>query len=241
MPHNRYFLNAFFDENATLSLSGSEHHHLACVLRSRTKDLVELVNGRGQLALAEIIELKKNEAVLTVQRILEQRPSPPQLILAQAIPHMNHLEWIIEKGTELNVSAFWLFPGMLSEKTTLNDSQQLRLKNLTVSSMKQCGRLDLPGIVLQPALAQWHPMKGTLLFGDTTSGAPYLWDLPLAKPLDLPLVLFIGPEKGFDFKERNFLLTTLKAKGIRLHPHILRTETASLAALAQLQQFLQLA
>jgi 16S rRNA (uracil1498-N3)-methyltransferase len=238
MPHNRYFLDAFFDEHATLSLSGGEHRHLTCVLRSKAKDLVELVNGKGQLALAEITALKKNEALLTIQRILEQRPSPFPLILAQAIPHMNHLEWIIEKGTELNVSAFWLFPGMLSEKITLNDSQQLRLKNLMISSMKQCGRLDLPGIILHPPLAQWRPMQGTLLFGDTAPGVPYLWDLPLTKPLKPPLILFIGPEKGFDFKERTLLLTVLKAQGIRIHPNTLRTETAPLAALAQLQQFL---
>ena len=148
---------------------------------------------------------------------------------------MNHLEWIIEKGTELNATAFWLFPGMLSEKDTLSDSQRDRAKHLAISAMKQCGRLDLPEIVIKPPLLQWSPLTGTLLFGDTAEDAPYLWDLPLPKPLPTPVIVFIGPEKGFDPKERAFLLNTMKASSMRLHPNILRTETAPLVALSLIQ------
>lgn len=238
MPHNRYYIDAALSENATFSLLGDEFHHLARVLRSREKDIVELINGKGQLALAEVAELKKNEAKLTICRIVEERSPPPQLILAQAIPRMNHLEWIIEKGTELNATSFWLFPGILSEKESLSDSQLARLQSLCISSMKQCGRLDLPHILLKPKLCQWPPMKGTLLFGDTASDAPYLWDLPLQKPLESPIIFFIGPEKGFCPKELSYLQNTLKASGMRLHPNILRAETAPLAALSLIHRYL---
>ncbi len=237
MPHNRYYLDATFDQNTTLSLSGDEWHHLR-VLRSRQGEIVELINGRGQLAEAQIVALKKNDAELSICRITQEKTPPPPLILAQAIPRMSHLEWIIEKGTELNATAFWLFPGMLSEKDTLSDSQQARLKGLCISAVKQCGRLDMPEIIAKPPLAKWSPLEGTLLFGDTAEDAPYLWNTPLPKPHIAPIVIFIGPEKGLDPRERSFLLDTLKAKSVRLHRNILRAETAPLAALAQIQQFL---
>jgi 16S rRNA (uracil1498-N3)-methyltransferase len=237
MPHNRYYLDAPLEENANVTLCGDEHHHLSRVLRSKKGDSVELINGRGTLALAEIIELKKQTTELSVRGLIEQRPAPPPLILAQAIPRMASLEWIIEKGTELGATAFWLFPGLLSEKHALSETQQKRLKHLSISSMKQCGRLDLPPILLAPPLLDWGPTEGTLLFGDTDGRAPYLWSVPLIKA-SLPMIFFIGPEKGLDPKERHFLTQTLKATGVRLHPNILRAETAPLAALSLIQQFL---
>ncbi len=196
MPHNRFYLDAHFDENATLSLSGDEWHHLR-VLRSRQGEIVELINGRGQLAEAEIVALKKNDAELSICRITQEKAAPPPLILAQAIPRMSHLEWIIEKGTELNATAFWLFPGMLSEKETLSDSQQARLKGLCISAVKQCGRLDMPEIILKPPLVQWAPLEGTLLFGDTAEDAPYLWDTPITKPPNDPYCRLYRPGEGF--------------------------------------------
>lgn len=239
MPHNRYYIDADLLENASISLSGEECHHLVRVLRARKGDQVELINGRNQLASATIIEVAKHCAELAIDRVFQETSPKPQLILAMGIPRMNHLEWIIEKGTELNATAFWLFPGLLSEKQNLSDSQHERLKQLAISAMKQCGRLDLPAIEFKPPLLQWSTLPGTLLFGDTSEDAPYLWNLPLPKPLPAPVILFIGPEKGFDTKERAFLLNTLKAIGMRLSPNILRTETAPLAALSLIQTLIK--
>ena len=239
MPHNRYYIDAPLQKDTTVTLTGDEWHHLVRVLRARKGDPLELINGRGILAEGIVSELKKQDAEITVTQILEERSPPPPLILAQAIPRMNHLEWIIEKGTELNATSFWLFPGLLSEKDTLSETQRTRLKHLAVSAMKQCGRLDLPEIVFKPPLLEWPPLQGTLLFGDTEAHAPYLWDLTLKTPLPSPVVLFIGPEKGFSPKEHEFLLNTLSCKGMRLHPNILRAETAPLVALSLIQQQLQ--
>ncbi len=237
MPHNRYYIDTPLHENKSIVLTGEEWHHLARVTRSRKEDNVELINGHGVLAEATVSDLRKSEAELMVDKVTK-KPSPPPLILAQAIPRMNHLEWIVEKGTELNATAFWLFPGNLSEKDTLSSNQLARLKHLCISAMKQCGRLDLPKIVLMPPLAQWESVEGTLLFCDTTEDAPPLWNLPLTKTLPSPVCLFVGPEKGFDSKETHLLSHTLKARGVRLHPNILRAETAPLVALSLIQKFL---
>lgn len=234
MPHNRYYIDADFCENKSLAISGDEWHHLTRTARARQGDEVELVNGRGELAEARIEELKKNHAELLVGLVVS-RPPPPPLILAQAIPRMNHLEWIVEKATELGATSIWLFPGNLSEKDTLSDNQHARLTALSVSAMKQCGRLDLPEILLKPPLARWEPTEGTFFFGDTAEDAPYLWEMPLVKPLISPVVLLIGPEKGFHLKEVDFMKHALKAKGARLHPNILRAETAPLVGLSLIQ------
>lgn len=233
MPHNRYYLDAPLNENETVTLADEEFHHLSRVLRARVGDAVEIVNGHGQLAHAHLVELAKKEARLEIKALEEANPKPP-LILAQALTRMNHLEWIIEKGTELGATSFWLFPGILSEKDELSPTQSLRLKHLAISAMKQCGRLDLPSIELKPPLLKWQPLQGTLLFGDPR--APFLWESDLTRPLPSPTIFLIGPESGFEEQEVDFMQNVLKAKGVRLHSNILRAETASLTALSLIQQ-----
>ncbi len=229
MPHNRYFYPEDLAENALVTLSGEEGHHLVRVSRARLAEQIELVNGQGQLAKATIVSLSKQGAELSVDHVIQEDARPP-VILALGISRMNHLEWIIEKGTELDATAFWLFPGRLSEKDSLSDNQQERLRHLAIAAMKQCGRWDLPTIELKSPLLQWTPISGTLLFGDLADDAPFIGDLSISfKP---PVIWFIGPEKGFDETERAFLLNSMKAKGVRLHRNILRAETAPLVALS---------
>jgi 16S rRNA (uracil1498-N3)-methyltransferase len=236
MPHNRYYVDSPFQKETSVILDGDEFHHLARVSRAKSGDPVELVNGRGQLAQATIGTLNKRHAELKIDQVIEKPRQKAPLILAQALTRMNHLEWIIEKGTELDASTFWLFPGLLSDKDDLSETQTTRLKNLAISAMKQCGRLDLPSMEIKPPLLKWAPLEGTLLFGSTATEAPYLWDLK--KPVDSPLIFFIGPESGFDQGETQFLQHTLQAKGIRLHSNILRAETAAITALSLIQSFI---
>jgi 16S rRNA (uracil1498-N3)-methyltransferase len=237
VPHHRYFVETLLSEGQILTITGDECHHLVRVLRAQPQDAVEVINGKNQLAKAIVSQISKNAAALQVIHVYEENPKPP-IILALAISRMNHLEWIIEKGTELNATAFWLFPGTLSEKETLSPTQQERLRHLSIAAMKQCGRLDLPEILCKPALSQWQPIDGTLLFGDTSKEAPYFWDCSFSSPLPFPLIWFVGPEKGFDERERHCLLHSLHAQGVRLHVNILRAETAPLVALSLSQSLI---
>jgi 16S rRNA (uracil1498-N3)-methyltransferase len=240
MPHNRYYIDAPLEERGSLTLRGEEWHHLVRVHRAALRDALELVNGRGQLALCHVTRLNKQDAEIGIDRTFQQTAHPPAVILALGISRMNHLEWIVEKGTELDVTSFWLFPGLLSEKRDLSPTQKDRLKALCIAAMKQCGRLDLPEIVCKPFLSQWGPQEGTLFFGDTAADAPYLWDLVFETPPSPPIIIFTGPEKGFDLKERSILAGTLGARGVRLHRNVLRAETAPLVAVSLMQQLTHL-
>jgi 16S rRNA (uracil1498-N3)-methyltransferase len=227
MPSNRFYCDDDL-KRGTASLEGEEFHHLARVMRLQENDGIELVNGRGTLARATIQKVEKNQAMLHITAV-ETAEKPDETILAQALPRMNHLEWIIEKGTELGATAFWLFPGEYSEKKALSDNQQQRLRSLLTAAMKQCGSLFLPSFLFKPSLEEWHPLSGSLFYGDTRKSAP-----KLPSPVKAPVTFFIGPEKGFSEKEIGILERKLKVQGIKLHDNILRAETAGIAALAQI-------
>ncbi len=225
MPAERFFYDKIFKKNETLTIEGEEAQHLR-VMRVHTGDVVELINGRGQLAQASLTASYKGKTDLCISQIIESPMPTDFLILCLAMPHFNRLEWIVEKGTELGVSAFWIFPGDLSEKKGLSKQQSVRLRHLMIAAIKQCGRLDLPPVLMKEPLDKWTPPKGTLLFGDTDPKAP-----GLAPPYSSPIYFFSGPERGFGQKEID-LFHRWKALGVSLHSNILRTDTAPIAAAA---------
>lgn len=225
MPAERYYIDDDFISK-TVIVGGQEFSHLSHMMRSKPSHPIELVNGRGKLAKATLKSMGKSEVELNILEVHQDTKKHPKIILAQALPKQNHLDWIIEKGTELGASEFWLFTGDFSEK---QDFREDRLKNLAIAAMKQCGRLDLPPIVQKPPLSQWKPLPGTSFFGDTNPTSPLL-----SKPSAEPITFFVGPEKGFSPSEIEILVKSLYAKGVKLHDNILRTETAGIVALSLL-------
>jgi len=220
MPAHRFFLDDPLTHK-TATLEGEEFHHLKNVMRARPGDLIEIVNGKGSLAQALLSEIKDGSATFEITQKIDQPPPSKIIILAQAFLRPALLDWTIEKGTELGATHFWLLPGDQSEKKDLTPHQQARLHTLIISALKQCGRLYLPTLELKPPLSKWEKPAGTLLFGSLA---------PEAKPLQTnypsPIIIVIGPEKGFSSQEHSILETKLCAIPVTLHPNILRAETA---------------
>lgn len=226
MPAHRFFLNSPLT-HSTLSLSEEELHHLKHVMRARPGDTVEIVNGKGTLVQARLLDATH----LEITHRHQEPPPSRTLVLAQALTRPALLDWIIEKGTELGATHFWLFPGELSDKKELSPHQLERLSTLLISALKQCGRLYLPTLEIKPRLLLWQRPPGTLLYGSFAPGAK-----PLQPHAPSPVIIFIGPEKGLSNGEESFLENKLHASPVTLHPNILRAETAALCALSVLSQ-----
>lgn len=226
MPENRFFLDSPFKKGDTAQLTSHDELHHLKVMRKEPGDTLELVNGQNQLAIATLGSLEKRSVHLTINEVKTAPPPSRQLILAQGLLRPKNLDLVIEKGTELGATAFWLFPAHRSEKETLTPNQLERLLHLTISALKQSGRLDLPTIELLPPLEKWPQKPPNAYFGDLNSSSPLI-----LTPKDTTLI--IGPEKGFSKEEEAHLRTV--ATGIRLNPNILRAETAAIAALSIIQ------
>ncbi len=231
MPDNRFYIEvSTFTLNQSLFLEKEEFHHLAHVMRLKAGETVELINGTGSLAEAELISLDKHRASLRVTSIHEGKQRSHRLILAQALPRLPRLEYIIEKSVELGVTELWLFPGMFSEKKDISPSGMERLHHIVLSAIKQCGRLFMPKMILLPPLLKWtcEEVPSNAFFGDTRSSAlPF----PNSAPSNSFLIV-IGPEKGLHEKEVSHLETNLHMTGIKLHENILRTDTAAICAIS---------
>lgn len=236
MPHDRFYVDDALEMGTCVLLLEEEAHHMAQVMRVRVGERVSLVNGRGSLADAEAIQISRQRCELRVLRVIVAKPDPFRIILAQGMPRFNRLDTIVEKGTELGMHEIWLFPADRSEKKALNESQEQRLQAIVVASMKQCGRLDLPKIVLKPPLHKWTELPFPAFYGALDAQAPsFSARLGELQPLQGSL-FFVGPEAGFSNTEIADC-KRLGAHGVSLHRNVLRTDTAPLVALTMLSQF----
>lgn len=231
MPAERFFYDGPLNQGEIIHLEDFEFHHLSNVMRLNLGEQVEIVNGRGSLAQAEIEDLKKKSATLVIHRVTEAAPPSFNLILAQGIPRGNRLDFILEKGTELGMTEIWLFPAKLSERKEVSANQMHRCQALLVAAMKQCGRLHLPKIVIKSPIKEWPLLPFPCFHGDVDTQAPRFSEFLHKQKLAEGLIFCVGPEGGFTIHEEE-MLKSIGSQGVTLNANILRTDTAAMAALA---------
>ena len=215
-----------------VQLPAEEIHHLADVRRLGRGDKVELFDGIGTLAIAEIIAVSPRKVTLQVQEMQAiPRPAGPQIIIAASVAKGSRFDWLIGKCTELGVDRICPLIFERTVKQPRNPKIAERWRNIAIAAAKQCRRIFLPQIDMPMPLQQGLEMlkkdfpQGRFLFGSLAAQAPPLISIPFG-PADV--AAFVGPEGGFTEQEEA-LLQSHGCQPVRLTDTILRTETAALA------------
>ncbi|MBF0285244.1 MAG: 16S rRNA (uracil(1498)-N(3))-methyltransferase [Magnetococcales bacterium] len=225
-------------------LTGSSHrlpqesaHYLTRVLRLRPGAEVTLFDGRGGEWLCRLLTADKHVDVESV----EWRPGVPEplfpVVLVQGLAKAQAMEWVVQKGVELGMTALLPLVTSRSVPRPRGDHEgNLRWERIAREAAEQCGRTVVPRIhppVGWEALAGLLPPGKRWLFWEEARNAAGWsgWGGPLAEE---GVSLLVGPEGGLSASE----VVQAQALGfekVGLGPRILRTETAALAALAALQ------
>jgi 16S rRNA (uracil1498-N3)-methyltransferase len=237
LARRRFFVDHVHGDRA--ELTGKDARHLARVLRAEPGQRYELSDNR-QAYLADITDV--NPARVTF-RILEPLPAPPpslRITLYSALFKFDRFEWLIEKATELGAARIVPVNAERTEKglTTAASKRIERWRKIARESSQQSRRLSIPEITaaaaFTAAIADSSPHRFLL---EEQAGAP-----PLAARLsvvtrepNINLAVLTGPEGGWTDRER-ILATGSGWQPVSLGPHILRAETAAVAALAVLAQ-----
>jgi 16S rRNA (uracil1498-N3)-methyltransferase len=222
-----------------VELTGPEAHHPANVLRKQPGDRVELFDGQGAAATAEIISLSRRTIELRiVDRSTAIETSRRQVTLATAVPKGDRFRWLVEKATELGVER--LIPLQTTRSVVDPRSGKLdKMRQAVIAACKQSGRNRLLEIAATTTLAELldgrdgsqETESPTLLIAHP--GGEAIDEALADVPVEMSLLMLIGPEGGFTDEEVAFA-ESYGAKTVSLGPHILRIETAALAAAAVL-------
>jgi len=243
MKHRQYFFTEPKNiSNETLEIKGDELKHLSRVVRKKARDIVEVVDGTGNLYTVVLTKIMKQVAFGNIQKRTRYVGEPNfHLTLAQAVPKGNRFDLVVEKGTELGISTF--IPLLCKHSIVEDSSSRLsRWKKIAIAAMKQSARSVLPEITPAQTFHEVVRKKGLLKLGLIANGGEEAKSLSnliselKQKSFQLKsAIIIVGPEGGFSSDELN----RAEENGFyrfSLGPRRLRSETAGIAASAILME-----
>jgi 16S rRNA (uracil1498-N3)-methyltransferase len=234
----RLYVNPPLARAAQIALDHAQVNYVRNVLRLSEGGRVLVFNGRDGEWETSVTTSKRKYVTLAVDKLTRpQEPRPDLHYLFSPIKQARQ-DYMIEKAVEMGAG---LLRPVLTSRTQARRINSERMRAHAIEAAEQCGILSIPEIAppirLDALLGAWEQDR-LLIFCDE--------DAPCSDPLSAlrpradakgtpALAVLIGPEGGFDAREREALLGLPCVLRLPLGPRILRADTAAVAALALVQ------
>ncbi len=225
----RLFVEQRLDETDQIEIQGSQAHYLSRVMRVSPDDAVILCDNKSGEWASRVTTVEKRNVTLALVELLRPPEPVPDFWLCPALLKKDRFDLVLEKATELGVSAI---KPVLTRRCVADKLNHDRARSITIEAAEQCARTSLPELALLQKLASlldaW-PEDRALFFADEEGG-----DAAASAFADNagPAGILVGPEGGFDQAEREMIKAHPSARAISLGPRILRGETAAIGATA---------
>jgi 16S rRNA (uracil1498-N3)-methyltransferase len=213
------------DAGELVFLAASASHHLLRVTGIAPGEAVEIFDGAGGAAVAELVEVVGGLAQLRVRERIRSPAAGRSVWLLPALLRPAAMETVVRMATELGVVR--ITPVRAGRVVAKGDKAE-RWRRIADAAAAQCGRADLPQIDSPVSLQQ------------ALSGVGGPWTAVVCAPGDgsalpsgEPVALFIGPEGGWTDEELE-LAAEVGARALSLGETVLRADTASVVALSRL-------
>ena len=233
----RRWIAEHWDE-ATATILGAQAEHMARVLRAQPGIEADVVAG-GHVFHAEVAAVTPIEVRFNLIAELQADPALP-VTLVLSIYKFDHMEWALEKATELGVAALAPVIARRTEKhlALAAEKRVERWRRIVHEAAQQSRRSDVPLVYDPTPLAsrvKAASQATRIVLAEqerTTTLCNALDDAVAAASEEMPtLEIAIGPEGGWA-PEEEALFDANGWQAVSLGPRILRAETAAIAALA---------
>ena len=232
----RFYVDFALSPDSVVELPDNVVRHLN-VLRVKNTEEIVLFNGNGKAypALPEILE-KRRASVRILREEATDNESPLNITLVQAVSAAERMDFTLQKSVELGVAEI---RPVISERCVVRlsgeraEKRVARWQEIVVSACEQSGRNIVPKVLPLTTYAQalqQLPQKTTKLLM-SLNRAQKLSDV---QPQSGKVVFMVGPEGGWTEKEEQQAFDA-GFQSVTLGKRVLRTETASLAAIAAMQ------
>jgi 16S rRNA (uracil1498-N3)-methyltransferase len=225
----RLFVDQPLAPGTRIEAASAQAHYLGTVMRRASGDAVRLFNGHDGEFGARIEAIRRDKATLLVEHNLRAQGGEPDLWLVFALLKRDATDLVVQKATELGVSA--LLP-VITERTNAHRVNAARLAAIAIEAAEQCERLTVPRLhpprALMALLEEWQPDRRLFVAVERAAA-------PRIGPARGPAALLVGPEGGFTAAELDAMQASPIVTAVSLGPRILRADTACIAGLALLQ------
>ncbi|WP_295708167.1 16S rRNA (uracil(1498)-N(3))-methyltransferase [uncultured Neisseria sp.] len=232
----RFYVDFALSPDSVVELPDNVVRHLN-VLRVKNTEEIVLFNGNGKAypALPEVLE-KRRASVRILREEATDNESPLNITLVQAVSAAERMDFTLQKSVELGVAEI---RPVISERCVVRlsgeraEKRVTRWQEIVVSACEQSGRNIVPKVLPLTTYAQalqQLPQETTKLLM-SLNRAQKLSDV---RPQSGKVVFMVGPEGGWTEKEEQQAFDA-GFQSVTLGKRVLRTETASLAAIAAMQ------
>jgi 16S rRNA (uracil1498-N3)-methyltransferase len=235
---HRFFIPPHSIKDNRVLIRGTAVHQIRDVLRMKPGDEIILLDNSGWAYNAVLVTVDRETVRARVIGQWELKTEPQtRTTLYQGMLKGSKFEWVLQKGTEVGVTAFVPVLAARCIIGTINDVSNARVERwerIIIEAAEQSGRAILPNIsnaMLFAHACDQAGRNGLALIpweGERSNGLREALQI-VPKPREISV--FIGPEGGFTEEE----IVTAKEHNVipvSLGPRILRADTAGLAAVA---------
>jgi 16S rRNA (uracil1498-N3)-methyltransferase len=234
----RLYFSDKIESDLVAHLKKEQSHYIKDVMRLKEGDIFSVFNSQGEWN-ASVQNYKKQGAKIKILEKTRDKKNEQNIWLAFTPIKQNPMNFLIQKGTELGVQKF--IP-ILSERTSVKDINNERVKKIIIESAEQSNRISIPEITKLENLKFFltnFSKKGCLVFCDINCNKSDLKNI-LSKKYIGPICVLVGPEGDFSENERKLIDSLEQSKSISLAKNILRAETAAIAAVTLVNYYLNL-
>lgn len=238
-------IRLFISENnlysgATIKLSENNFDYLIKVMRQKIGDRFFVFNGVDGEFVVQITKIEKKNLTAEIGEKISELKKVPNVTLAFAPVKNVRIDFIAEKATELGAAKF---QPILTQYTIVDKVNLERFSAHVKEACEQCGRSDFPEILPPQKLEKFLNLAETkekilILCDESGQGRKVSEVLPKIHATEKEVVILIGPEGGFSESEFAKMRQMKNIFAISLGSRILRADTATIAALTLVQEFI---
>ena len=222
-------------------------HHVLHVFRHNMEKPITVTGSDNRCGIYQITDEVDGIAQAKLIEYVATDVSSYRTILVQSLLKGEKLEWVLQKATELNVDTIYLVS--TANCVAKYDDKKLqsrvsRGEKIMVEAAQQCGRNQLPTLIVGETLSQVLTIEADALKlvayenEDGHSIKSALQSVHTNQTLT-DVLICVGPEGGYQEKEINAIIES-GGKSVSLGTTILRAETAAIGSLAMIQYELEL-
>lgn len=209
--------------------------HALRVLRIKSGDEINLMDGVGNFYRAEVTLAATKRCLYEVKEVLPQQPAWHGHVHLAIAPTkvMDRIEWMAEKATEIGFDELSFLNCKFSERKTM---RTVRLDKIVISAVKQSHKAWKPIVNQMVSFKEFiaQPRKGRKFIChcyEEFEKVDLMTELQKPYDEDTDVTVLVGPEGDFSVDEVKLAIAN-GYESASLGTSRLRTETAGLMSVA---------
>jgi 16S rRNA (uracil1498-N3)-methyltransferase len=222
-----------------IKIIDGDFNYLSKVMRQKIGDKIFVFNSFDGEFLAEIILIEKKFLILRILEKTADLLKNPNLTLAFALIKNVASDFIAKKGVEMGVKNF---QPLITRRAIVDKINAEKFLANAKEGLEQCERNDLINLRevknLKNFLNEKDENRIFILCDESGNGKKASEILPKINFQNKEIIVLIGPEGGFSCEEFQEMYLKENLFKISLGKNILKADTAMIAALALVNEFI---